>query len=217
MRIAFYVSGNASRLRKIIQEAETSIINNIKLVVCDNMRNSDLMAVLKEKGISCIEFDFIDIHADRRSRNLTLSNLLDEKFGQYNIDYCFCFGERILKGPLLTNYRNRIINFHPSVLPIFPGRMSIDMALQENTFLLGNTAHFIDEGVDTGPVIMQNVVSREIYNVLGYDGVLDQQIIMFRQIYSWLKQNRIMVSGSKVQVLDADYGKTAFFPKVELL
>lgn len=216
MRIAFYVSGGASRLRKIVQDVEASIINDIKLVVCDNINNSDLMAKLEEKGISCISFDFNDIHSDRKSRNLALSDFLDDHFRRCRIDYCFCFGDRILKGRLLNNYKNRIINFHPSILPAFPGRKAIDQAIVENTFLMGNTAHFIDEGMDTGPVIMQNVVSRKLYDQLGYNGILDQQIPMFKQIYSWLEQGRLSVSGNKVEISSADYRATSFFPKIEL-
>ena len=216
IKIAFYVSGKVGRLRKIIMNSSPVVIYSIKIVVCDNLDNSDLQATLKRQNINFIEFDYESLHIDKKERGLVLSDKLNDIFQEHEIDYCFCFGDHILKGKLLNNYKNRIINFHPSLLPHFPGRMAIDKALDENTFLLGNTAHFIDSGIDTGPIIMQNVVSREIFNKMGYDGVLDQQVIMFEQIFRWLSEDRLTVKDSAVQILNARYDGVTFFPKTEL-
>ena len=111
-------------------------------------------------------------------------------------------------------YKNKIINFHPSVLPMFPGVKSIDQALDANCFLLGNTAHFIDEGTDTGPVIMQSTLHSKTFS--SYEVVLGLQLPMIYQIFCWLKENRIHVVGNKVVVEKANYNQTIFYPKLEI-
>ena len=77
-------------------------------------------------------------------------------------------------GKLLEAYRNKIINFHPSLLPSYPGLNAIDKAIEGNSLLLGNTAHFIDEKVDTGPIIMQSILPISLFN--HYEDVLSLQI-----------------------------------------
>jgi len=158
MRISFYVSGSAGRLRKILKQAPKATLELIKIVVCDNLRNEDLHQLLSEHNIKMVSFDYKTLHSDKKKRSEVLSDTLNSLFKENEIDYCFCFGDHILKGQLLKDYKNKIINFHPSILPMFPGLNAIDQALDAGAKLLGNTAHFIDEGIDTGPIIMQNTV-----------------------------------------------------------
>jgi phosphoribosylglycinamide formyltransferase-1 len=65
---------------------------------------------------------------------------------------------RLLTGYFVREYKNRIINIHPALLPSFPGVHSQKQALDYGVKLTGCTAHFIDEGTDTGPIIMQTAV-----------------------------------------------------------
>ncbi|HNW27990.1 MAG TPA: phosphoribosylglycinamide formyltransferase [Spirochaetota bacterium] len=65
---------------------------------------------------------------------------------------------RLLSHHFVSYYRNRIINIHPSLLPAFPGIHSQRKALEYGVKITGCTAHFIDEGIDTGPIIMQRAV-----------------------------------------------------------
>ena len=105
--------------------------------------------------------------------------------------------------------KNRIINFHPSILPMYPGEKSIDQATKNDAFLLGNTAHFIDRGVDTGPIIMQSIIHSNNYQ--NYESVLDLQIPMIEQIYNWILENRIVISHNKVSIKNAVYSENVFF------
>ena len=65
---------------------------------------------------------------------------------------------RILKGPMLSAYRGRIMNIHPSLLPSFPGLHAQRQALEYGVKVSGCTVHYVDEGVDTGPIIVQRQV-----------------------------------------------------------
>lgn len=102
--------------------------------------------------------------------SLDLSNFILKTCSQNQIDYLICIGDSVLKGDLLSIYENRIINIHPSLLPSFKGLQAIDQALETNVRLLGITAHFIDEGIDTGNIILQGYIHRADYK--DYDSVL---------------------------------------------
>jgi phosphoribosylglycinamide formyltransferase-1 len=65
---------------------------------------------------------------------------------------------RVLKAPLLRAYAGRIVNVHPSLLPAFPGLRAWEQALQYGARLTGCTVHFVEESVDTGPIILQQPV-----------------------------------------------------------
>ena len=65
---------------------------------------------------------------------------------------------RVLKSPLLRAFAGKIMNVHPSLLPAFPGLRAWEQALEYGTKVTGCTVHFVDEGVDTGPIILQQPV-----------------------------------------------------------
>jgi phosphoribosylglycinamide formyltransferase-1 len=213
LRFAFYVSGNASRLIKII-EAYPLLIQHTFIVINDEAPNKKLAKLLKSACIEYIEYSYEEKSLKGDMKNIYTSNLLFEKFNEFNIDFSFCFGGRILKGELLNRYKNRIINFHPSVLPMFPGIKSIDKALDANTFILGNTAHFVDKGTDTGPVIMQSILQSNTFT--DYEVVLSLQLPMIYQIFCWLIENRIHVEGNNVLIEKANYSQTFFYPQLEI-
>ncbi len=212
LRFAFYVSGSASRLLKIIQQYP-EIIENTFIVINDEAPNQILSNLLKERNVEYIEFSYKEKELNGSERNSYTSDLLLKKFEEFNIDFSFCFGGRILKGELLSIYKNKIINFHPAILPMFPGVKSLDKALSANTFLLGNTAHFVDEGTDTGPIIMQSTLSSN--NFTSYEDVLSLQLPMIYQIFLWLNESRIIVEGNKVIVENANYKQATFYPQLE--
>jgi len=91
-----------------------------------------------------------------------------------------CFGDKILKKGLVESYKNRLINFHPSILPSFKGLSAIDQANTFGVDFLGNTAHFIDEGIDTGKIIVQTAMLQEDFEC--YEDVLELQFPMIKII-----------------------------------
>jgi phosphoribosylglycinamide formyltransferase-1 len=66
---------------------------------------------------------------------------------------------RLLSGAFLARFRNRVINVHPALLPSFPGLDAIQQALDYGVKVFGVTVHFVDEGVDSGPVILQRAIA----------------------------------------------------------
>ncbi len=212
MNIAFYISGSGTRVRKILRGYTEEIKTDLKLLICDNLNNEDL----SESWYEFVSMDYKML--DPNDKNLSLSNKILALLKQHNIDYLYCWGAHILKGDLLEVYKNKMINFHPSLLPAFRGCNSIDRAVDSQAILLGNTAHFIDSGVDTGMIIMQNICHYSYFTKGGernYDAILDNQILMFRQIHRWIKEDRLRVVDGRVVIDDAK-DEVVFFPKVEI-
>ena len=194
MNYAFYVSGKASRLRELIN-VNSKVLSCTKLVITDSKKNLDLESILAKMNIEFFEIEYIKFN----NMNLILSEFLLKNFQEFDIDYCFSFGDHILKGKLLEIYKNKIINFHPSLLPLYPGRKAIDKAMKDDSsILLGNTAHFIDDGVDTGPVILQTVVSKSYFENNNYTKVLNLQLDMLEFIHDNLIKDSIKIFDRKV-------------------
>lgn len=209
VKFAFYVSGNATRLNKYLSIYEDHM--EIQCVVHDGAESSELKDVLLKKKISYFHVDLGTGSMEERSQRL--SGTLLSQLASHSVDYCFCFGSKILRGELLERFSERIINFHPSLLPAFPGVKSIDQALEYGAIMLGNTAHIIDEGVDTGAIIMQSMIEASRFD--GYDSVLDLQIPMLHQISKWISDGRFQVCGRNVIIENAITDNGRFIPALE--
>jgi len=94
INFAFYVSGGASRLSKLIRKDSLILINTV-LVINDNAPNLKLKKLLTKKKINYVEINYEDLKLVDNEKNIHLSKLLLKKFIEYNIDYCFCFGRKI--------------------------------------------------------------------------------------------------------------------------
>ena len=212
MKYGFYVSKNAGRLKLFLQEKFE--IENIAFVLIDNTDNTELALKCEQLKIPFYQYSYSELGLNHKEQNRFISDKLLELMVKTNSDYCFVFGGRILVGELLTRYKNRLINFHPSLLPAFKGKNAINQALDNHALLLGNTAHFIDEDVDSGSIIMQCIIPAQQYKK--YTSVLDLQIPMLKQIITWLKARRISVQNDITTVVSACYQINTFIPNLEI-
>lgn len=214
---AFYISGNSNRLRKFLQyNLNQGILSSIKIIISDEVIPENLMGILKGLKIKTVIYEYSKLIGDNRiEKNHQLSNLIMHELDIHDIDYCISFGGHILSGDLLEKYNFKLINFHPSLLPMFKGQNAIDQAIKHgNTFLIGNTVHFIDQGVDTGKIIMQSVIPIKTFfdNGKDYELVLDLQLVMLVHLIDIIDSNRLIIVNGEVEILGADYNKPMFFP-----
>ena len=109
----------------------------------------------------------LDEHPDRPARDLALADWLQER----GVRLVVLAGWMALLTPaFLARFPGAVINVHPSLLPAFPGTRSVAEAVDYGVKVFGVTVHFVDEGVDTGPIILQGAV--EVPDATGPDDVL---------------------------------------------
>lgn len=208
---SFYVSKNATRLKKfLLLFKDEKLINNIEFVLIDNMGNEALRDICKTLNIVYYETTLNDTH----NKNEFISNMFLNYLEKHNVDNAFIFADRILTGELLIKYKNKLINFHPSLLPSHKGLYAIDKALESKTFLLGNSAHIVTNELDGGCVIMQNIFPA--VNFYTYDDVLDKQLLMILQLMQWINTNRFIVKEEMVYIENASYLVAEYIPNIEL-
>lgn len=154
MRIAVLASGRGSNLQALIEAVENRYIPaEIGIVVSDKPGAQALQRAV-EHGIETAVFNAGD-YSDRKTFDEAVVGFLKEK----NIDLiCLAGFMRILSSEFVRAFPNRIVNIHPSLLPAFPGLNAQQQALDYGVKYSGCTVHFVDEGMDTGPIIGQRVV-----------------------------------------------------------
>ena len=154
MRIAVFASGNGSNFQAIAEAiASKKVDATISFLFCDNPK---AYVIDRAKKIGIPYTVFSPKNYDSR---VAYETELLKQLEINEVDLVVLAGYMRIIGPtLLTAYANRILNIHPSLLPCFPGRSSIRDAFEANEKKTGVTVHFIDEGVDTGPIIAQEQV-----------------------------------------------------------
>jgi len=212
MKFAFYASNNATTLKKsliFISDNFHDLLGNISFILIDNDYNFELRKITEELNIKLIELNL----ENKKKKNKYVSDYLNFLLKENNTDYLFIYCDKILKGELLKNYKNRIINFHPSLLPAFKGLNAIDKALKENAFILGNTAHFIDENIDEGIILMQSLLP--VLYFKDYYDVIDMQVYMLVQLIIWIEEEKLIIENNKSYVKDSFYTPDFFIPNLE--
>ncbi|MDG4551367.1 MAG: formyltransferase family protein [Candidatus Contendobacter sp.] len=148
------------------------------------------------------------------------SNSLADILKEYKIDFVLLFFTRLLRGHILSEFKGRLINFHPSLLPACPGLHGFEDTITSGSLLAGTTAHFIDDGVDTGPIIQQTFVPIcpiELDEKALRHLIFLQQCASLSQVCSWGNQNRFsFVEKRRVVITDGCYdGSIGFIPTLE--
>jgi phosphoribosylglycinamide formyltransferase-1 len=115
---------------------------------------------------------------------------------------CLAGYMRIVSRIMVERYYGRIVNIHPSLLPSFPGLDAQKQALEYGARVSGCTVHFVDNGVDTGPIIAQKAVevfpADTVYTLS--ERILEQEHIIYSDVLSLFEQGKIHLKGRKVYI-----------------
>jgi len=151
MRVAVFASGSGTNLQAIID----ADIQTIEIAVVFT-NNPDAYAIERAKKHN-IQVEIID-HKNYKTREEYEKHII-KVLGPYKLNLIVLAGfMRILSTVFVRAYKNKIVNIHPALLPSFPGINAGRRALEYGVKYTGVTVHFVDEGVDTGPIILQSVV-----------------------------------------------------------
>ncbi|MCH7517988.1 MAG: phosphoribosylglycinamide formyltransferase [Candidatus Dadabacteria bacterium] len=154
MRVAVFASGSGTNLQAIID----ADIQTIEIAVVFT-NNPDAYAIERAKKHN-IQVEIID-HKNYKTREEYEKHII-EVLDPYKLNLIVLAGfMRIFSTVFVRAYKNKIVNIHPALLPSFPGINAGRQALEYGVKYTGVTVHFVDEGVDTGPIILQSVVEIE--------------------------------------------------------
>ena len=157
MKVGVMASGRGSNFQAIIDagiRGETPNVEIVHLIV--NKKNAYAIERAKKH-----EIDFDIIESSTMSREIFDQKVID-LFRRKNIEVVVLAGfMRILTSTFVEAYRNKILNIHPSLLPAFPGAHAHRDAINYGAKISGCTAHLVDDGIDSGPIIMQESVVLE--------------------------------------------------------
>ncbi len=154
MNLAVLVSGSGSNLQAMIHAAEKgALAGTVKTVISDRSEAFALQRA-RNHGIEAIYLNPRDFSC-REDYDQSICTLLEER----EIELIALAGFMRLLSPVFVRcYPGQIMNIHPSLLPAFPGLDGVKQALDYGVKVSGCTVHFVDEGLDTGPIILQEAV-----------------------------------------------------------
>ena len=159
--ITIFASGSGTNAMNIIANTKFSKSLRVNCLIC-NVPEAPIINKATKSGIEVIVIDSRKV--DRQEFEKRSLDILRKK----NTEWIFLAGFMRILSPYfirgfenLTQAKNRIINIHPSLLPAYPGVDSYQRAYKDNKKTHGVTLHYVDEGVDTGKIIMQKCYSRK--------------------------------------------------------
>ncbi len=200
LKIAVCVSGGGTNLQAIIDAVENGTITNTEIkVVISNNKNAYALERAKNHNIEgiCISPKEYDTRAEFNKAFL-------EKLDSYEVDLVVLAGFLVVIPPeMIAKYRNRIINVHPSLIPSFCGTGFYGLKVHEGALargvkVTGATVHFVDEGTDTGPIILQKAV----YIENGDTAEILQKRVMEQAEWVILPKAIDLIANNKVSIVD---------------
>ena len=205
LKIAVCVSGGGTNLQAIIDGIENQTITNAEIkVVISNNKNAYALERAKQHGIEAVCIS----PKDYESRDAFNEEFL-AKLDSYEVDLVVLAGFLVVNPPqMIKEYGNRIINIHPSLIPSFCGTGYYGLKVHEGALargvkVTGATVHFVDEGTDTGPIILQKAVAVEegdTPEILQRRVMEQAEWIIMPQAIDLIANGKVSVSDHKVTI-----------------
>jgi phosphoribosylglycinamide formyltransferase-1 len=154
-RLAVLASGTGTNLQAILDRLHGRGGIEVACVASDKP-GAQALERAQDAGVETATFEPAR-YADREERDLAMADWLEQR----EVDLIVLAGYMQLLSPgFVRRFRLRIVNVHPALLPAFPGLDAIGQAVRHGVKVTGVTVHFVDEGVDSGPIILQEAIER---------------------------------------------------------
>ncbi|MEM2873100.1 MAG: phosphoribosylglycinamide formyltransferase [Nitrososphaerales archaeon] len=191
-------SGRGSNFQSIIDHIRLKVLENVKIgtLVC-NIKDAYALKIAEQNGI---ESKFID---HRNKDREVFDREVIKTLRDYNVDLVVLSGfMRVLSPYFINEYEHKIMNIHPALLPSFPGLHAQRQAIDYGVKVSGCTVHYVEKGVDVGPIILQHAVPVRDDDT---EETLSDRILVFEhRLYSKAIQlhvdGRLKIEGRKVRI-----------------
>ena len=198
-KIAVLASGRGSNFQAILDSLAVGKINGECIALLTDNKDSYSIERAKNAGIPSIVHNFKD-YPDKASFEADLL----ESMKKTGADLFVCAGYMRIIGPeIARTFAGKMLNIHPALLPAFPGLHAQKQALDYGVKIAGCTVHFVDEGLDSGPIIIQKAVP--VFDDDDEDAIdariLEQEHIAYSEAIALFCDDRLVIEGRKVRVL----------------
>lgn len=188
-------------MQAIIDNIENGTIPNASIaLVLSDVGGTYALERAQNQGIDTF-FVNPEQYKDKASYESEILGILEK----YNINLILLAGYMRVVGPTLLNpYRNKMLNIHPALLPSFPGLHAQKQAFDHGVRVSGCTVHFVDDGVDTGPIIIQKcvpVLEDDTEETLA-SRILEQEHKIFPEAVRLFVQGQLRIERRKVRILE---------------
>ena len=202
LRVAVLASGRGSNLQAVIDAIEAGQVHATIVAVISNKKDAAALERARKHGLPDL---FVDPKpfAGRPDSREAYDRALLEVLEKHNVELVLLAGYmKIVTAVLVNAYANRMMNIHPSLLPSFPGLEVQKKAIEWGCKLAGCTVHFVTEGVDEGPIILQAAVP-----ILDGDPpdtlaarILLQEHRIYPRAVQLFSEGRLQVDGRRVRI-----------------
>lgn len=201
VKLGVLVSGRGSNLQAIIDNIENGELSAELAVVISDQPDAYALERARKHDIPGVHVSARGFRGKRDEYDAVLVKELQK----HDVELVVLAGfMRIITPTLLTAFPKRVMNIHPALLPAFPGLHVQKAALEHGVKFSGCTVHFVDEGMDTGPIIIQAVVP-----ILDNDTedslsarILKQEHTIYSRAIQLFAQGKLVVAGRSVRVTD---------------
>ncbi|WP_269901809.1 phosphoribosylglycinamide formyltransferase [Paenalcaligenes faecalis] len=203
-RLVVLISGRGSNMQSIVETIKNKQLHAEVVAVIANKAEAKGIQWAQEQGIATQVLEHKQF-ADRSSFDARLAQIVQ----QYQPDYVLLAGfMRILTPEFVQQFTGRLINIHPSLLPLFPGLNTHQQAIDAELQWHGCTVHFVTPVLDHGPIIAQGIVP--VHHDDDADTLAHRLLTIehrvFNQVVEWLAQDRVqLLETGRVQVLDTSH------------
>ncbi|MFC3885431.1 phosphoribosylglycinamide formyltransferase [Bacillus songklensis] len=152
--IAVFASGSGSNFQAIYDATQSGRLQaQVSLLVCDKP-DAKVIERAEKAGVQTFVFSPKDFASKEEYETEIYKQL-----SQQNVEFIVLAGYmRLIGSVLLEKFKGKIVNIHPSLLPSFPGKDAIGQAVKAGVKVTGVTIHYVDAGMDTGPIIAQQAI-----------------------------------------------------------
>ncbi len=194
-RLGILLSGRGSNFEAIARNVLTGKLDCEIGFVFSNKPNAPGLVRARELGLPCGSIPSAGM--DRTEFDRQVADLLDE----HRVDLvCLAGYMRLLTGQFVWKFRGRILNIHPSLLPAFPGLDAQYQALQHGVKVSGCTVHFVDENLDSGPILLQAtvpVLDKDTVDTLSLR-ILAEEHRLYSEAIAWVLKGNFQIQGRRV-------------------
>ena len=197
-RVGMLISGRGSNMVALLEAMRDGRIEAEPAVVLSNVPEAPGLVKAAEFGVPT---EVVEPKAfpDREAHERRVVEILRD----YRVDLiCLAGYMRLLSPYMVSEFRNRILNIHPALLPAFPGLHAQQQALEHGAKISGCTVHFVDEECDHGPIVVQATVpvrDEDTVETLS-SRILEQEHRIYAEAVALFFQNRLAVEGRRVRI-----------------